>query len=267
MLSIIILNYNSCSFLKKCLKSIQNANLQLDYELIIVDNNSQDQSRKFLSELDLGKQLGRIILNNQNLGFARANNQAVKLAQGEYIFICNPDILVLEGALEKMVFYLESHPQVGLLGPQLLNPDQSIQYSCCRFPQWFTPFLRRTFLGSLPLLRKKLASYLMLDYDHQGIKEVDWLIGAALLFRKDFFEEIGGFDERYFLYFEDVDLARQIWQKGKKVVYFPSVQLIHSHQRLSALRSALPSFFSKILWVHVQSAIKYFQKWHFSGNK
>jgi hypothetical protein len=262
MLSIIIINYNTCAFLKRCLQSIKDADLQLDYELIIVDNNSQDQSRKFLSEMNLGKQPGRIILNNQNLGFARANNQAIKLAQGEYIFICNPDIVILKGALEKLVSYLASHPEIGLLGPQLLNTDQTIQYSCCRFPRWFTPFLRRTFLGALPFGRKKLANYLMLDYDHQKTKEVDWLIGAALLFRKDFFEKINGFDERYFLYFEDVDLARQVWQKGKKVVYLPAAKLIHTHRRLSAIRSPLPSLFSKILWIHVQSAIKYFQKWH-----
>lgn len=261
MLSIIILNYNNVNFLKKCIKSIGDAQIKIDYELIIVDNNSQDESKEFLSQLDLAPVKTQVVLNNHNSGYAAGNNQAVKLARGDYIFICNPDIIILPGALEKLYSYLKNHPQVGLVGPQLLNSDRTIQYSCCRFPHLYTPFLRRTFLGGLPLLKKKLEDYLMLDYDHQEEKEVDWMIGAALMLKKDFFESIGHFDERYFLYFDDVDLARKVWQKGKKVIYLPQAQIIHAHQRLSAMRSALPSLFSKILWVHTQSALKYFWKW------
>jgi len=261
MLSIIILNYNNVNLLKKCIKSILDAQIKIDYELIIVDNNSQDESKEFLSELDLGSVKMQIVLNNHNSGYAAGNNQAVKLAQGDYIFICNPDIIILPGAIEELYSYLENHSQVGMIGPQLLNLDRSIQYSCCRFPHWYTPFLRRTFFGGLPFLNKKLKKYLMVSYDHRKEREVDWMIGAALMLKKDFFEKLGGFDERYFLYFDDVDLARRVWQEGKKVIYLPSAQIVHAHQRLSNMRSALPSLFSKILWIHIQSAIKYFWKW------
>ena len=261
MLNIIVLNYNNVNLLEKCIKSILDAQIEIDYELIVVDNNSQDKSKEFLSQLDLSPIKTQVVLNNHNSGYAAGNNQAVKLARGDYIFICNPDIIVLQGAIEELYSYLKSHSEVGMVGPQLLNLDHTIQYSCCRFPHWYTPFLRRTFLGGLPLLRKKLKNYLMVDYNHSDEREVDWMIGAALMFKKDFFEKIGGFDERYFLYFDDVDLARRVWQEGKKVIYLPSAQLIHAHQRLSAMRSALPSLFSKIIWIHTQSAIKYFWKW------
>ena len=265
MLSIVVLNYNNVGFLKKCIKSVLDAQIKIDYELIVVDNDSQDKSKEFLSQLDLAPVKTQIVFNNRNFGYAAGNNQAVKLARGDYIFICNPDIIVLPGAVEKLYFYLKNHPSAGMVGPQLLNLDRTVQYSCCRFPHWYTPFLRRTFLGNLPLLRKGLKNYLMLDYDHKEEKEVDWMIGAALMFKKDFFEELGGFDERYFLYFDDVDLARRIWQKGKKVIYLPSARMIHAHQRLSNMRSALPSLFSKILWIHIQSAIKYFWKWKYKN--
>ncbi len=261
MLSIIILNYNNVGLIKKCIKSILDAQIKIDYELIVVDNNSHDKSREFLSQIDLGPVKTQIIFNNHNSGYAAGNNQAIKLAKGEYIFICNPDIIILPGAIETLYSYLKSHSEVGMVGPKLLNLDRTVQFSCCRFPHWYTPFLRRTFFGGLPLLKEKLKKYLMISYDHIEKREVDWMIGAALMLEKDFFEKIGGFDERYFLYFEDIDLARRVWQKGKKVIYLPKAQLIHAHQRASSMRLALPSLFSKILWIHIKSAIKYFWKW------
>jgi len=261
MLSIVILNYNNVNLLKKCIKSILDAQIKIDYELIVVDNNSRDKSKEFLSQLNLSQIKMQVVLNNHNSGYAAGNNQAIKLAQGDYIFICNPDIIVLQGSIEKLYSYLKSHSDVGIVGPQLLNLDRTVQYSCCRFPHWYTPFLRRTFLGRLPLLKKKLEDYLMLDYSHKEEKDVDWMIGAALMFNKNVFEKLGGFDERYFLYFDDVDLARRIWKEDKRVVYLPNIQMIHAHQRLSAVHSTLPSLFSKILWIHAQSALKYFWKW------
>ena len=105
MLSIIILNYNNVDLLKKCVKSILDAQIKIDYELILVDNNSQDKSKEFLSQLDLAPVKTQVVLNNHNSGYATGNNQAVKLAQGDYIFICNPDIIVLQGAIEKLYSY------------------------------------------------------------------------------------------------------------------------------------------------------------------
>lgn len=261
MLSIIILNYNQKNLLKNCLKSLKEANLRLAYEIIITDNNSNDGSKEFLSQFRTQGLKFKVVFNDKNLGYARANNQAIKLSQGEYVLILNPDVIVLPGSVEKLVEFLERDRQAGAVGPQLLNPDKSIQYSCYRFPRLITPAVRRTFLGKLLVFKKELSRYLMLDFDHQQIREVNWLIGACLMVRKEVLEKVGFFDERYFLYFEDVDLAKKIWQAGFKVIYNPRVKMIHFHRRLSADSSAFVSLFSKVTWIHIISALKYFWKW------
>jgi len=260
-LSIIILNYNHKNLLKNCLKSLKEADIKLDYEIIITDNNSNDGSQEFLPQLKIENPSIKIILNKKNIGYAQANNQAIKLAKGKYVLILNPDVVVLPNAIEQLVEYLEKNEKVGIVGPQLLNPDKTVQNSCYHFPKLITPAVRRTFLGKLPGFKKELARYLMLDFDHQQIREVDWLIGACLMIRKDVLKEVGYFDERYFLYFEDVDFAKKVWQAGYKVVYFPKAQMIHLHRRLSADKSALIALFSKITWVHINSALKFFIKW------
>ncbi len=260
-LSIIILNYNHKNLLKNCLKSLKEADIKLDYETIITDNNSNDGSQEFLSQIKIKNQDLKIILNNKNLGYAQANNQAIKMAEGEYILILNPDVVVMPKAVERLVKYLKKNKKVGMVGPQLLNPNKTIQYSCYRFPKLITPAVRRTPLGRLPGFKKELERYLMLGFDHQQIREVDWLIGACLMIKKEVLEKVGYFDERYFLYFEDVDLAKKVWQAGYQVVYLPKAQMIHFHRRLSADRSALVALFSKITWVHISSALKFFIKW------
>ncbi|MDA2936018.1 glycosyltransferase family 2 protein [Patescibacteria group bacterium AH-259-L05] len=241
--------------LKQCLRNIDEAHIGIDYEIIIVDNNSTDSSKEFLLQLKC-----KVILNNENIGYAAANNQGIKLAKGKYILTLNPDVIVLPESIEKLFGFLENSPDVAMAGPQLLNPDKSIQYSCCRFPEVYTPAIRRTFLGKLPLFKKELNRYLMLDFDHKKTKEVDWLIGAVLMVRKSALDSIGLLDERFFLYFEDVDLARRIQKAGYKVMYYPESKMYHFHQRLSDVQSGA-SLFSKITWIHITSALKYFIKW------
>lgn len=281
-LSIIILNYNQKNFLMQCLRNIEEANLKLAYEVIILDNASKDRSRKMLEKIEKIEETGiskgdregrkenninkegslKIILNKKNLGYAKANNIGIKIAKGEYILILNPDVIIVPNVLEKIVGYLKEHPEIGILGPQLLNPNGEVQYSCFRFPKWYIPFLRRSFLGGFPWLKDKLAKYLYANWDHQSIKEVDWLLGACLLAKRDFLlNNLNGFDEKYFLYFDDVDLCQRCRQKSKKVVYYPKVSLCHFHQRMSAKHLAFPSLFSKITWIHILSALKYFKKW------
>lgn len=258
MLSIIIVNYNQKNLLRQCLRNIDEAHIGIEYEIIIVDNNSTDSSREYLTSLVNNKLL--IINNTKNIGYAGANNQGIKLAKGEYIATLNPDVIVLRESIEKLFKFLENNPDVAIAGPQLLNPDKSIQYSCCRFPKVYTPAIRRTFLGKLPLFKKERDRYLMLDFDHKKTKQVDWLIGAALMMRKSALDKIGLLDERFFLYFEDVDLARRIQKAGYTVMYYPKSKMYHFHQRLSDVQSGA-SLFSKITWIHIMSALKYFIKW------
>lgn len=205
-------------------------------------------------------------MNKKNLGFAKAVNQGLKSFQGKYALILNPDIIVLPGSIEKLYQFMEERPNCAVAGPQLLNPNKTIQYSCCRFPKWYTPILRRTFLGKLPWGKKHLQSYLMTDWDHRTIREVDWLLGAALMVSKEAINKVGLMDDRYFLYFEDIDWCRRFHRAGSKVFYVPQSQMYHFHQRLSAERVGFPALFKKITWVHLVSAIKYFWKWRNSQN-
>ncbi|OGY46286.1 MAG: hypothetical protein A2663_00275 [Candidatus Buchananbacteria bacterium RIFCSPHIGHO2_01_FULL_46_12] len=278
-LSIVILNYKTKGLLKQCLKGIVAAQPRLEYELIVVDNNSGDGSLEMVKEMflppppvnDLQPSLPLIkplalpaiktIQADYNGGFAFGNNLGIKIAAGRYVMILNPDIAVVSEALEKMTAYLDDNPSVGMIGPKLINPDGSVQYSCRRFPGKFIPFYRRTIFGKLPLTKKALDYYLMNDFDHQTSREVDWLFGACLILRKSFLEKTGLFDERFFMYFEDLDLGRRFWEAGFKVAYFADVEMVHYHQRLSAEREGILGLFSRGGRIHSASGIKYFAKY------
>ena len=260
-LSLIIVNYNQKELLKECLKNIEEIKLKLDNEIIVIDNASTDKSQNFLSKLKIQNQRIKIILNQKNVGFAKAVNLGIKNSVGEYILILNPDVVVLPGSIERMVDFMKQNPKCGLCGPKLINPDGSVQDSCRRFPKWYTPLIRRTFLKRLPFGKRHNDWYLMKDFDHQKDLEVDWLMGAVLLVRRKALEKTGLMDERYFLYFEDTDWCRIFWQNGYKVYYLAEVKMYHYHQRLSASSGFFKNLFSKYSWIHLMSAIKYFWKW------
>ncbi|OGY45808.1 MAG: hypothetical protein A3J62_03720 [Candidatus Buchananbacteria bacterium RIFCSPHIGHO2_02_FULL_38_8] len=278
-LSIIILNYKQKGLVKQCIKGILAANPALDYEIIVVDNDSQDGCLEAVKELfkarieaplstpSLLKKLESplpplvTIQSEQNGGFANGNNLGIKKAQGKYVMILNPDIAIVSSVLEKMVKFMEEYPQVGIIGPKLINPDGSIQDSCRRFPSWPIPILRRTILGKLPSARKRLDYYLMKDKTHHGNQTVDWLFGACLLIRKSVLDKIGLFDERFFMYFEDLDLCRRCWENNFQVYYFSEVEVVHYHQRLSAEKSGVLGVFDKAGRIHLLSGMKYFAKY------
>jgi len=278
-LSIIILNYKQKGLVKQCIKGIVTTQPNLDYEIIVVDNNSDDnclemvknifkdnlKNNEIQPELPIINKLEippiETIQSKSNDGFAVGNNLGIKQVKGEYVMILNPDIAVVPGALEKMVNFMQENQQVGIIGPRLINPDGSVQYSCRRFPSLMTPLYRRTFLGKLLFAKKPLIDYLMKDFDHEEKIEVDWLFGACLLIRKSVMDKVGLFDERFFMYFEDLDLCRRVWQAGFKIIYFAKVEMVHYHQRLSAERNGVLGILSKGGRIHIASGIKYFAKY------
>ncbi|MCD6471377.1 glycosyltransferase family 2 protein [bacterium] len=259
MISIIIVNYNQKNFLEECLKSIKEANISINYEIIIIDNHSKDDSLNFLGKLDQANV--RVIFNPENFGFSYAVNQGIRISRGEYLLILNPDIIVLPKSVENLYQFMEKNQKVGIAGPKLINPDKTLQFSCFRFPKFYIPFLRRSFLGKIFFFKKVLQNYLLADYNHKEPKEVDWLLGAALFVRKKALKDVGLMDERYFLYFEDVDWCRRFHLKGWQVFYYPKSKMIHFYQRLSAQKRGIKKFFDKIMWIHLISGIKYFRKW------
>lgn len=258
-LSIIIVNYKNKDKLSDCLVSLNNVNLSpLSYEIIIVDNNSGDDLNEFSS------QRIKIINSPINLGMGKGNNLGISKSKGEVILIINPDTIIKGKAIPILFDYLQSHDDVGIVGPKLLNRDSSIQYSCARFPKVYTPILRRTFLGKY--FKKNRDYFMMTNFDHNLIKEVDWLMGSCLMFRKKYFKNGKNielrFDERYFMYFEDIDLCRQSWYNNLKVVYNPEGIVIHDHARESAKYPwYLALLTDNLFWYHINSWIKYFLKW------
>ncbi|MDI3496461.1 MAG: hypothetical protein PWQ35_482 [Patescibacteria group bacterium] len=263
-LSIIIVNYKSKALLINCLKSIKEADLAgITYEVILVENNSGDDLSDILSFQDNIK----LILSKRNLGMGGGNNLGIKVASGDYILILNPDTVLKPEAIKVLLSYLKANSKVGLVGPKLLYPDGSLQLSCARFPSFFMPILRRTFLGDY--FKKQRDSFTMSDFDHNKIITVDWLMGSCLLFKRVIKLDSSRvyqpyFDERYFMYFEDIDLARTFHSQGLDVVYNPQALVIHNHARQSAKHPWYMAVFKdRLTWVHIASWFKYFIKWGF----
>jgi hypothetical protein len=181
----------------------------------------------------------RLVQNVTNVGFAKANNQAAQLAQGKTLLFLNPDTILADQAIEKMVAHLQSNPDIGALGPKTLNTDGSLQYSCRRFPTFMTGFFNHYSLLSRWFPHNPYTvHYLMKDFSHNENKEVDWLSGCCLMTPYTVFKKVSGFDEHYFLFNEDVDLCKTIHQNGFKVVYFPSAEITH---HISSSNSKVPT--------------------------
>jgi GT2 family glycosyltransferase len=257
-LSIVILVYKSYGLLRQCLKGLRLLRLDFPYEVIVVNNAPKDNYSETIK--DQFPEI-KFIQAEKNLGYGAGNNLGLKQTTGRYVMIINPDILILTNELGKMIKYLDQHPEIGILGPKLINPDGSLQYSCYRFPTLMMPFYRRTFLGKLPWFRKKVDKYLMADWDHQSNQAVDWLLGGCLMIRKSAMDKVGLLDERYFMYFDDVDYCRRFWENSYSVVYFAEAEVVHYHQRTSAESWWPLGLYNRVTREHIKSWLKYFAKY------
>ena len=234
-LSFIILNYKTKHLLRLVLQNLQRLQLTVSYEIIVVDNASQDGSAELVAQRFPAV---RLIASPTNTGHAKGNNLGIAEATGEYLVIMNSDIIFLNASdLSNIAQYLDTHPAVALLGPQLRNADDTVQYSCFRPYSPLTPIYRRTPLGRLGFAQRDLANHLMTDFDHKETREVEWLLGAALVVRKAVIDQLGAFNEEFFLYFADFELCDRIRSNGYKVIYYPDVHIVHYHRRESAQRS------------------------------
>lgn len=256
-ISIVIVNYQTKGLVRECIKSFKRINTKCSYEIIVVDN-SIDYGLKELLHVRFPDVM--YIPLKRNLGLSRGNNIGFSVAQGKYILTCNSDIVALEGSLDSLYDFLETHSDVGLVAPQLLHPDLTRQQSYFRFPSPITPPLRRIFLGSLGFVKKHLEWFLMKDADMSVPTPIDWSIEACWLFRKSLFERIGMMDERFFLYLEDTDWCKRIWDAGFRVMYVPDARMIHLLKRESAQHFGLFALRDPLTRIHVLSGMKYFLK-------
>ncbi len=246
-ISIIIVHYNTPDLLERCLNSIYVKSQSFPFEVFVVDNSLSSLawkgSYKFPSV--------RVIRNGLNLGFAKANNQALKLSGGEYVLFLNPDTEVRPGSLEGMYAFMKQNDNVGILGPKLVFPDGSLQLSCRRFYTIRSILTRRIAFLKVVFGFKPEEEHLMISNDHKAETDVDWVLGACMMARKDVLTMLGGFDDSYHLYFEDVDLCYRVKKMGLRVVYNPDFTIVHHHRRESA-----KSFTSKTIR-HILSAVRF----------
>ena len=248
----IVLYQNSLVQLKRAINSVLST--KLDVKLYLIDNSPAD-SLKILSELN-----PRIvyIFNNANLGFGKAHNIAIKetLKEGvPFHLIMNPDIYFDKGVLEELYSFMEENKDIGLVMPKVLYPDGRIQYLCKLLPTPFDLFGRR-FLNKGPLkkyIEKRNEIYELRFTGYNKIMEVPYLSGCFMFIRTEVLKKVGLFDERFFMYLEDTDLSRRI-HRVAKTIYYPYVHIYHEHQKGSYKNL-------KLLKIHIESAIKYFNKW------
>jgi GT2 family glycosyltransferase len=249
LLSIVIVNYKAGALLIKCLDAIEAGGTPGLSEIVVVDNHSNDGTA---AEVLRRYPAVRLIQNERNYGFGAAVNMGFKRTSGTYVLVLNPDIEVHPWSINKLVHYMESAPDVGVCAPKLLNPDGTVQYSCRTYYSVWTVLLRRTVLGRLWPDHPAVRAHLMMDWDHESRREVDWVLGAALMLRRSALPAEGVMDERFFLYFEDVDLCLRLHKAGWKVVYEPAAVMIHHHLRVSARRGL-----NRAKLEHVRSWIKF----------
>ncbi len=224
VLSVIIVSWNVRDLLQRALASVYASwGEQPGLEIIVVDNASHDDSVAMLRENFPGV---HIIANTENRGFTGGNNQGLAAATGDFLLLLNPDTEVVDDALPRMAAYLQAHPDVGMVGPQLLNPDGSVQSSRRRFPTLPVLFLESTWLEKLAP-RKLLRSYYAQEQPDDLVQDVDWITGAAMLTRRETVAQVGGMDEGFFMYSEELDWCRRIREAGWRVVYFPEARIVH----------------------------------------
>lgn len=219
-----IICWNDLKVISDCLKSVFEETQGIDYEVIVSDNGSADGSVGYVRE-NFGKV--RIVENRTNLGFARGNNAGIQLAQGEYILILNPDTIIRNNALEKLVAYAERHPEAGAFGCRVLNPDGSFQNPARPLPSVMGELLSALSLRWLGRISQVFASDVYPGWDGRTERTIGFQSGCCVMFRGDLLKRLGGFDERFFYHCEESDLCSRVWEAGFSILYYPGAEITH----------------------------------------
>lgn len=247
-LGVVIVNYKTAGLTIRCVGSILEHGLAEAGNIVVVDNKSGDSSLdEFARSLDKGV---RVVASDRNAGFGAGVNLGVRELAHDYVLILNPDTFFMSDSISRVLDYMSAHPDVGIVGLDLVNPDSSRQYSARRFYSVLDIVARRSKkVGSL--LAKRIQRHLMMEaWTAEKPFDAEWVMGTGFIIRRDVFEAVNGMDERYFLYMEDVDLCARVWGAGFRVQCYPGATLVHDHQRSSAA-----SPFSFAGRKHIQSLI------------
>ena len=252
IVSIIIVTYNNGRDIKNCLNSILRQN-EIPCEVILVDNNSQDTTVRIVQKEFANVKL---IVNSTNLGYANANNQGISQSQGKYILLLNPDTQLTNNALAKMVQFLELDSQYAALAPKLLNPDGSIQASLRAFPNYEILLWEITGLSRIFPRHKRFSRWRMGYFDYNKMAEIDQPMASCLLIKKEVFEKIGQFDEKFPIFFNDVDFSKRMKRAGLKIIYLPDAEVYHYRGASTGQVRA------KMIWQWHISLFRYFKKYN-----
>lgn len=253
--SIIILTFNRQKLIQKCLDSLYD-NISSNYEIIVIDNGFTDGA------LNLLKKYKRLIVieNSNNVGVAAGRNIGIKKAKGKYIIFLDDDAYVSQMSFEKIIKYMEKNNKVGIIGPKILYPNGKIQESVRHFPTIMSILWRGLLLYRLFPDIKFYSKYVMKKFNHNEIKEVDWVLGACQIIRKKVFDTIGILDEKYFFGYEDIDFCYRAKIAGWKTIYYPYSTIYHNYARESA-----KGFINRAKLSHIKSIFHYFVKIYFKN--
>lgn len=246
----IVINRNTREFLRDCLESIESQDFQGGITTIVVDNGSTDGSGGMvLSDFSCVN----LVWNTRNVGYARACNQGVDLVREPYVMVLNSDTVLAPDTVRLLVDCFERNPCAGVAGPRLRNSDGTIQFSCREFPSIKEAFMH-AFVGLFKGENRYSSRYKKMDWDHESEAEVDWVSGAFMGIRSEALSDVGGFDEKYFMYVEDVDICWAMWNRGWTVVYIPGGDVVHHVGMSSRLVS------SRMLLHHHGSMLRFHRK-------
>jgi GT2 family glycosyltransferase len=223
-LSIIILCWNDLKVIPECLKSIFDETSAIDFEVIVSDNGSTDGSVEFIRERFPKV---RIIENRANLGFAKGNNVGIRAALGEYVLILNPDTIIRDRALERLVAFADAHPEAGGFGCRVLNPDGSFQNPARPIPTVQGYLLGALCARWLGRISPRFYSDLYPGWEGRTEREIGFQSGCCVMFRADLLKGLGGFDEQFFYHFEESDLCLRVWKSGCSILFYPGAEITH----------------------------------------
>ena len=270
--SVVVNHYRSTESLRLALKYVQQWQREYEFrngtnttEVIITDSGSLPETEEMLA-IDAPEFV--FLKEEKNIGFGRSVNRALERATGEVVFIMNADLIIPRPQeLDGLINYIKENEDVGIVAPRLSNFDNTLQYSAFQFYTPLIIFLRRTVLGKFEFGKKRLKAFLLQGQVEKTKKpmSVDWVMGSALVTKVQHLDRVGFFDERYFMYMEDVDLCKRFWKQGLKVVYHPTFKMYHFHGKASKRGNPFSALLNKYLYIHFISAIKYFSKWGVRG--
>lgn len=261
-LTIALVTWNSEDEIAECMNTLFHATAKvpgLKLETVVIDNNSADNTVKVIENfLRVTNQNIVFIKNDDNLGFTKACNQAIQASTGDYIFILNPDTEILDDALSLMIKYLDENEQVGVVAPQLLDFHRAIQYSCRTFPTYWDMFSEMLMLATIFPRSEFFSRWKMRYFDHNSLREVDQPMGAALLLKRKVLAAVGGLDERFIMFYNDVDFCKRISDSGFKLVFFPDAKVKHM-QGVSVFKDR-----SGMIKIWNQDCLRYFKKHNYN---